>query len=798
MTTDDVHAVAVVAVDAQAKGDARDGDIQPAAARRPPALRVPTPKYDNTMSPIGPLSSRRSTSSDSADDTTIDFDDDDEGPMKSCILRLLDGDNVARAVVARTRRRDVALRRRFKGETFVVARAHTKYERKKCCAARTYQMHVLRSSGTCEETSRYAAAQACEDDVAEVNSDPGTMEYFVEVDDPFDTKVYGVMRFVRRDVDALLRTRFDVPTRESILGVDFVVDRFFATTAANEIAGEPDGATFIRTLMLDATRKEAWRMSPCRAVPILSAVPIDVEGVKVFAHSARDVAVVECDGVACDADVMAEREDWVTRKFLTLYVVPASAPNEAKNALSPGKKTWLAFAEARGETLRDDATNDDAPMILTLHACARQKIEYNESIRLSCMYIIAEACGETLSDEESAGAVVDALGCALRDDSGKISHTLEFERNVSRDFVDAVEFVRGEDASSTKRAVVCLRTACDDADIFMESLESSMRDAETDACVLVARCSTYGDHLTLCDGDVLLSEALARAASRGLFVDGGVFKAFVREDACIITARFARREFRVRPSTLKDVDALVAIEAEAWVETPEMRTSPETVRERVQNNASMNFVVEDIKSGDVRGVMYTQYVESVDAPLDATWETKESNRREPKSTDVVQLLDVFVDQAYGARCASDSGASVGQELRNYVLHYAEQTGLRYACAVTRTRGFRSTQALNPNLTYEAYVHGDALDRGVFFHTSAGAEIVRVVRPWRARDYENEGAGVLIRYDVREYAFAAAARRGRTSRVRRRPSDPTVREGREYVNALESVAWEARARAFPVE
>jgi hypothetical protein len=189
------------------------------------------------------------------------------------------------------------------------------------------------------------------------------MEYFVEVDDPFDTKVYGVMRFVRRDVDALLRTRFDVPTRESILGVDFVVDRFFATTAANEIAGEPDGATFIRTLMLDATRKEAWRMSPCRAVPILSAVPIDVEGVKVFAHSARDVAVVECDGVACDADVMAEREDWVTRKFLTLYVVPASAPNEAKNALSPGKKTWLAFAEARGETLRDDATNDDAPMM---------------------------------------------------------------------------------------------------------------------------------------------------------------------------------------------------------------------------------------------------------------------------------------------------------------------------------------------------------------------------------------------------------------------------------------------------
>ena len=96
------------------------------------------------------------------------------------------------------------------------------------------------------------------------------------------------------------------------------------------------------------------------------------------------------------------------------------------------------------------------------------------------------------------------------------------------------------------------------------------------------------------------------------------------------------------------------------------------------------------------------------------------------------------------------------------------------------------------------LRGVSLERGVGVVTSAGGEIGGVVRPWRARDYENEGAGVLIRYDVREYAFADAARRGRTSRVRRRPSDPTVREGREYVNALESVAWEARARAFPVE
>lgn len=76
--------------------------------------------------------------SDFVDDMMIDFDDDDEGLMKLCILCLLDGDNVAREVVVRTRRRDVVFWWWFKGEMFVVVCVYMKYEWEKCCVVWMY------------------------------------------------------------------------------------------------------------------------------------------------------------------------------------------------------------------------------------------------------------------------------------------------------------------------------------------------------------------------------------------------------------------------------------------------------------------------------------------------------------------------------------------------------------------------------------------------------------------------------------------------------------------------------------
>ncbi|OUS45444.1 yersiniabactin polyketide/non-rib [Ostreococcus tauri] len=756
-------------------------------------------------SPNGPLGA--STDSSRSSDVASDSEEANgmmrEEMTRACVLRLVDRGELRREVTTRAPRREAARRRRVGDETFVCARARTPIERRKCEAARTYQMHVLRSAGTFDACVGYGAAQTCEDDVRRVSADPGTEEYYVASENPFDDKVYGVMRLVRCGVREIIDDRFDAAT-ECSSGLGFVIDRFFATTAANEIAAAPNGPEFIRRLMIDAVRAVAAKrdvICPKRTIPILSATPVDVSGARAFDHvdyEPRGLTRYE-DGIMCDDDVMLEREHWVTRKFFKLYVIPAVAPSNDPRA--PGKKTWSAFGKARDLRAEADSDADEderEPLVVTLHAIASRDVERRNDDPLSVARAIANECVLELNDDERASIVVDALACALRDDSGAPSHEVDFDSSCSGVFIRAVRTIVGDAHEMKKRAVVCVRTSVDSVENLMDSLESSMSAAGTDACVLVSRCLSRGRHFVLCDGDVLTRDMLACAASRGIFADGGVFTASTDGDHGVVAARFIRREFRVRTSRVEDVDALVDIEAEAWLETPEMRTSLQTVRDRIEKNASMNFVVEDIRTGCVRGVMYTQYVDDVESPLNAIWETKESNRREVGSTNVVQLLDVFVDQRYGALCAS-AAISVGQELRNHVLSFAEHSGVQQACAVTRTRGYRATQQTSPSLTYDEYVHGDVLDRGVFFHTSVGAEVLRVVRPWRSRDYENDGNGVLIRYDVREYAYTNAVRRGRSALKlsKRRPSDPTRSEGRPYVNSIEAVAWEARAQTFPV-
>ena len=777
------------------------GAPRDAARCRPPALNLDALKsLGATGSPRGPLSSSRASTGSSSSDAENDADE----RTRECVLRFVHGDELQSERVVRVRRPDEVTRRSLGEETFVVARAKTILERRRCRAARTYQMHVLRMSGSVDETAAYDAAQACADDVDGVSADVGTTDYLVQSEDPFDQKVYGVMRFVRRNAASILKDRFNV-SPESLCAVDFVVDRFFATSASNEIAGEPNGPEFIRALMLDAVRLEVENSSKFKGaksaltIPIVSAAPVSALGVEVFSHALDyqpSGLLTYKDGILRDEDVMAEREHWIARRYFKLYVVPANVSTAVQ---SPGK-TWLAFSRRR-ERVPESTDSDNAakPLIITFHAVAAGEIKVDKDAKTRSVRVIAAACGVKIPNADRALLFADTLACALRDDSGELSHEVVFEESSTDAFVRAVRALHGE-ASAKKRAVVCPRSDASSEEELLDSLEEAMRVAGTDACVLVSRCTAREERLDLCGEHFCSRDLLASAAARGLFADGGVFKAFADDARGVVAARFIKREFRVRPSRVEDVPSLVAIEAEAWVETPEMRTAPHVVIDRVENNGPMNFVVEDMASGEVCGVMYTQYVDRVEAPLNAQWETKESCRREIGSTKVVQLLDVFVDQAYGAK-SSSAAVSVGQELRNFVLHYAEQSGLRYACAVTRTRGFRKTQNANPTLTYEEYVHGDTLDRGVFFHTSAGATILRCVRPWRPRDFENDGCGVLIRYDLREYAFSNASRRGRSVRAlaRRRPSDPThERPTHEYVNAIEAVAWEARAQTLPVD
>ena len=811
------------------------------AFNRPPPLNTSSSMLKSfsssrSSSPAGPLS-RRTTPLSSASSAASLFEDAEEKTLnvdtdlRPCVMRFMDGDTLAHERHVRVIRRDVMLRRRIGGETYVVARARSAEERLRCLAALTSHAHELRLSADESSTAGYAALAhdaVIVDNVDDVCSHDGTTMVYVVNDDPFDTRLYGVARATSRDADAFVARFGFMNGVVRDFGTDAVVDRLFACRASNAIdAGDGcGGAEFVRTKMIDALRPSSSSTTVAEA----SAAPRRVAGATCHAHvdatGGRRKDVLTYDGIMSVEDVMLEREDWVTRRFIKLYRVPTSVGATGDAGVA---KSWLKMvspAKTRGSG--SDAYEDvleEPTLVSTFHAVAKRAlkepgVEVQQNVAPASASVVARACGVVIDDDDDdiddtfAHSIIDALSCALTTDGGApLRDDVVFEPSADVEFQRAaLDAVRGAaDASSTRAprrssaaVVVCPRSHTTTADDVVESLRASMRAADASACVLVAKCTTS---LTF-DGGFSTRDILARAAESGLFTDGGIFKSTVHT-ACgarIIAARFHQRPFRIRASVPSDVEPLLAIEADAWKDTPDMRTPASTIVERVTNNAAMNFIVEDIDTRVVRGGMYAQFIDTVDAAGSTTWDLKETNRRLADSTRCVQLLDVFVDQAYGAACAaaaSHSGASpavsVGQELRNHVLYFAEHSNARWACAVTRTRGFRETQRKFPSkdLSYEAYVRGKTLDRGVFFHTSAGAEIVRIVSPWRVKDDENDGNGVLVRYDVEEYAFSRATTRGRhRPATMRRPSDPTVNGG-EYSNTIQAIAWEARARSFPV-
>ena len=89
-----------------------------------------------------------------------------------------------------------------------------------------------------------------------------------------------------------------------------------------------------------------------------------------------------------------------------------------------------------------------------------------------------------------------------------------------------------------------------------------------------------------------------------------------------------------------------------------------------------------------------------------------------------------------------SATGVGDLLVRHALEQAKRAGLEVAVAVSRCQQWDKRSGVS------LLRHAKAgRDSGVAFHTSRGAEVVRVVDGWRPEDEDNEGSGVLVRYQL---------------------------------------------------
>ena len=169
----------------------------------------------------------------------------------------------------------------------------------------------------------------------------------------------------------------------------------------------------------------------------------------------------------------------------------------------------------------------------------------------------------------------------------------------------------------------------------------------------------------------------------------------------------------IRRATPADLPALLELEQQ-WDE-PSLRSSEDVVKARLQRHPEGQLVAVKRGTEAVVAVLYTQRVTSPDVLLSATRQSEPALHTAVGAS--VQLLGVL---------SGPGAAGTGAALRTHVLQLAQAEGLRSACAVTRCRDWDRTSPYA-----EHVASGD--DRGLRFHTAAGARIVGLVPGYRPLD-----------------------------------------------------------------
>lgn len=151
--------------------------------------------------------------------------------------------------------------------------------------------------------------------------------------------------------------------------------------------------------------------------------------------------------------------------------------------------------------------------------------------------------------------------------------------------------------------------------------------------------------------------------------------------------------------------------------------------------------------GEVVGSISTQRIASLESIDSINW-INEDDIADPEGC-ILQLLRVSTFAKSAPECSQ--GIAVGALLRDFCLSKAKSLGLQSVCAVTKTTDYDSLSQEN----YEDYVHQQSSktslhrnrDRGLDFHLSSGATVVKSIFGWRPTDTVNEGYGILISYDL---------------------------------------------------
>eukprot|EP00931_Biecheleriopsis_adriatica_P039453 TRINITY_DN22563_c0_g1_i1.p1 TRINITY_DN22563_c0_g1~~TRINITY_DN22563_c0_g1_i1.p1 ORF type:complete len:991 (+),score=210.91 TRINITY_DN22563_c0_g1_i1:28-2973(+) len=209
----------------------------------------------------------------------------------------------------------------------------------------------------------------------------------------------------------------------------------------------------------------------------------------------------------------------------------------------------------------------------------------------------------------------------------------------------------------------------------------------------------------------------------------------------MINQHLVRRPFKLRFAELEDMQSLIKLEEMAW--DANLRASPDVLKTRLQTSPTTNLVCE--MNDKLVAVLYMQRISAIDA-VDSQRFMQISEAHDPAGS-IIQLIAIAVDPEVGSM-------GIGSDLRAFALHLARlDPTVETVVGVTRCRDFQGHGGSMQSYV-DDHVAGKLADPIVDFHTSYGAEVVRLVPNFRPEDTANDGVGVLIQYNVKELALSA--------------------------------------------
>jgi 3-oxoacyl-(acyl-carrier-protein) synthase/acyl carrier protein/NAD(P)-dependent dehydrogenase (short-subunit alcohol dehydrogenase family) len=231
---------------------------------------------------------------------------------------------------------------------------------------------------------------------------------------------------------------------------------------------------------------------------------------------------------------------------------------------------------------------------------------------------------------------------------------------------------------------------------------------------------------------------LLAAAGAGLFPKHDRIKKYPKTLGFnrITLIQFEKRAFLIRWARLADLPMLERLEQLCW-ET-HLQIPGSVLEKRIEKHPQGQLIMEI--DGNVVGVIYSQRIQNAESLLNATIETIDHYHAETGS--IVQLL--------GINIAPDvQHLRLGDQLLEFMLQYCELSNdVTEIVGVTRCKEYSRYS----HLTMQEYIslndgQGLSVDPVLRFHQIHGAEIKQPLAGYRRHDQENDGCGVLIRYDV---------------------------------------------------